>query len=50
MMNLLICNKDYSIFVLPEVEHSFINPETRRQVPVINIILNWLMENILTSN
>ena len=43
-------NNDYSVIVLPGVEHSFINPETRRQLPVINIIINWLTENILTSN
>ena len=39
-------NKDYAIILLPEVDHSFINPETRRQVPVINIVLNWLEENV----
>lgn len=43
-------NENYAIIVLPEVDHSFIHPETRRQVPVINIVLNWLEENITRSN
>ncbi len=43
-------NKDYSIIVLPEVDHSFINPGTRRQVPVINVVLNWLYGNVVSES
>jgi pimeloyl-ACP methyl ester carboxylesterase len=39
-------NDEYAIIVLPDVDHSFINHGTRRQVPVIRILLNWLNENI----
>jgi len=35
------------IIVLPNVDHSFINPETRKQVPIVNIIINWLNESVL---
>jgi pimeloyl-ACP methyl ester carboxylesterase len=38
-------NDDYGVIVLPDVDHSFINHDTRRQVPVIRIMLNWLHEN-----
>lgn len=43
-------NKDYAIILLPEVDHSFINPGTRRQVPVLNIVLNWLEGNGFRKN
>jgi len=43
-------NNNYSIIVLPEVDHSFIYPGTREQVPVINIVINWLSNNIHISN
>ena len=39
-------NDAYTIIVLPDVEHSFIYPDTRRQIPVIRIVLNWLNENV----
>jgi len=39
-------NDDYAVIVLPDVEHSFINHDTRRQVPVIRIMVNWLNEKI----
>jgi pimeloyl-ACP methyl ester carboxylesterase len=42
-------NDDYAIIVLPNVDHSFINQDTRRQVPVIRILLNWLDENVRTK-
>ena len=32
----------YDIIVLPDVGHSFINPESRTQVPIIRILINWL--------
>jgi dienelactone hydrolase len=35
-------NEDYGIIVLPGVDHSFFNPRTGEQVPVIRIIVNWL--------
>lgn len=38
-------NDDYDVIVLPDVDHSFIYHDTRRQVPVIRIVLNWLDEN-----
>ncbi|NIN01077.1 MAG: alpha/beta fold hydrolase [candidate division Zixibacteria bacterium] len=40
-------NDNYSIVVLPGVDHSFFNPETREQVPVIRIIVNWLTGSVL---
>jgi len=43
-------NKNYSIIVLPDVDHSFFYPGTNKQIPAINIVLNWLNENILNSN
>lgn len=42
-------NRDYSIIILPGVDHSFFNPETREQVPFINIIVNWLREVAMDS-
>jgi dienelactone hydrolase len=40
-------NADYSIIVLPGVDHSFFDPETSQQVPVIRIIVNWLKDSVL---
>lgn len=40
-------NDDYSIVVLPGVDHSFFDPETSQQVPVIRIIVNWLKDSVL---
>jgi dienelactone hydrolase len=40
-------NEDYSIIVLPGVDHSFFDPETKEQVPVIRIIVNWLKDSVL---
>jgi dienelactone hydrolase len=40
-------NEDYSIIVLPGVDHSFFDPRTREQVPVIRIIVNWLEHAVL---
>jgi pimeloyl-ACP methyl ester carboxylesterase len=38
---------DYSIIVIPEVDHSFFTPGMSRQVPVINIVLNWLLKDVV---
>jgi dienelactone hydrolase len=40
-------NDDYSIIVLPEVDHSFFDPDTREQVPVVRIVVNWLKDSVL---
>ncbi len=40
-------NEDYTIILLPGVDHSFINPESGEQVPVIRIIVNWLKDSVL---
>jgi dienelactone hydrolase len=40
-------NEGYSIVVLPGVDHSFFDPRTREQVPVIRIIVNWLEQTAL---
>ena len=40
-------NKHCNIIVLPHVDHSFINRETRTQVPVVRIMINWLKESVL---
>ncbi len=42
-------NDQYSVIVLPDVDHSFIDTESRRQIPVIRIIINWLDENVKTK-
>lgn len=39
-------NNEYAVIVLPEVDHSFFNPTTQRQIPVIRIVVNWLNENV----
>lgn len=39
-------NQDYEIFMIDHVDHSFLNNDTQRYVPVVNIIVNWLSENI----
>jgi len=39
-------NDEYAVIVFPDVGHSFINAETRRQMPTIRIVLNWLNENM----
>jgi len=39
-------NDDYEILVIPEVEHSFIYPGTRKQVPVIHRVIEWLNQNV----
>jgi pimeloyl-ACP methyl ester carboxylesterase len=39
-------NDEYTIIILPDVGHSFANPATRQQIPVIRIVLNWLNKNI----
>lgn len=39
-------NDEYSIIVLPGVDHSFIDPDTRRQVPIMRIMVNWLNEKL----
>ncbi len=41
-------NDEYSVIVLPDVDHSFIDPDSRRQIPVIRIVVNWLSENMKT--
>jgi pimeloyl-ACP methyl ester carboxylesterase len=35
-----------SLIVLPDVDHSFIDANSQRQIPVIHIIINWLIENV----
>lgn len=40
-------NTRYAIIVLPGVDHSFVDRETGRQVPVIRIFINWLNETIV---
>jgi dienelactone hydrolase len=40
-------NEDYNIIVLPGVDHSFFDPVTRQQVPVIRIMINWLESSML---
>jgi dienelactone hydrolase len=40
-------NQDYSIIVLPGVDHSFFDPVTRQQVPVNRIMFNWLESSVL---
>ena len=42
-------DKHCEIIVLPDVDHSFINPETSRQVPIVRILVNWLNESVLGS-
>jgi pimeloyl-ACP methyl ester carboxylesterase len=39
--------RQYDIIVLPGVGHSFVNAETRRRIPVIRILVNWLQETVL---
>jgi pimeloyl-ACP methyl ester carboxylesterase len=39
-------SQECSIIVIPEVGHSFAYAGSRRQVPVVRIVLNWLMENV----
>ena len=34
--------RPFEIIVLPDVGHSFVNAATRHQVPVLNIVVNWL--------
>jgi pimeloyl-ACP methyl ester carboxylesterase len=40
-------NDDYNIIVLPGVDHSFFDQQTRQQVPVIRIMINWLESSVL---
>jgi pimeloyl-ACP methyl ester carboxylesterase len=40
-------NDEYSIIVLPRVDHSFFDPDTREQVPVVRIMVNWLKAFVL---
>jgi dienelactone hydrolase len=42
-------NKHCDIIVLPGVDHSFINRESRTQVPIVRIFINWLNESVLGS-
>jgi dienelactone hydrolase len=42
-------NKHSGIIVLPDVDHSFVNHETRTQVPIVRIIVNWLNESTLAK-
>ena len=43
-------NNEYSIIVLPDVDHSFFYPGTNKQIPAMNIIINWLNENVQLDN
>ena len=40
-------NEQYTIIILPGVDHSFMNPEIGEQIPVISIIVNWLKDSVL---
>ena len=40
-------NDDCSIILLPGVGHSFLNPETREQVPVVRMVVNWIRDSAL---
>jgi pimeloyl-ACP methyl ester carboxylesterase len=40
-------NDEYSIIVLPGVDHSFYDPETGEGVPVVRIVVNWLRGSVL---
>jgi len=42
-------NQHVNIIVIPDVDHSFYNHETKKQVPVIRIMINWINESILNS-
>jgi pimeloyl-ACP methyl ester carboxylesterase len=39
-------NDECFLIVLPDADHSFIYANSQRQIPVIHIIVNWLIENI----
>lgn len=39
-------NEQYAVIVLPDVGHSFENNVTRRQIPAIRTVINWLDENV----
>jgi pimeloyl-ACP methyl ester carboxylesterase len=39
-------NDECAVIVFPDVDHSFIDAETQRQIPVIRVVLNWLAENV----
>jgi pimeloyl-ACP methyl ester carboxylesterase len=41
-------NTDYEIIVIKDVGHSFDNRETGKEVPIVNIVINWL-EEILSN-
>lgn len=40
-------NPDWAVIVLPGVDHSFFDPQTGIQVPVIRIMVNWLTESLM---
>ncbi len=42
-------NDEYAVIVFPDVDHSFIDADSRRQIPVIRIVVNWLNENVKTK-
>ena len=39
-------NQDYTIIIVPEVDHSYINTKTGRQLFWENIYINWLYRNL----
>lgn len=41
-------NPDCDVVVLPGVNHSFVYPGTRDQVPTLRIIVNWMRETIVS--
>jgi len=41
-------NRDCAVIVLPGVNHSFVYPGTRDQVPVLRIVVSWLQETIVS--
>jgi pimeloyl-ACP methyl ester carboxylesterase len=40
-------NEEYAIVVLAEVGHSFMNRKTGKQLPALNIAINWLKDSVL---
>lgn len=42
-------NQDCTLIVLPGLDHSFFDPKTGVQVPVIRIMVNWLARSVLRN-
>ncbi len=39
-------NDEYTVIVLPGVDHSFFKIGTQEQIPVLHIVVNWLAANV----